>query len=41
VDNDNIPTNIRWPIMGLWGSCLIGLVAMVVLWILLMLGTKP
>ena len=41
VDNEDIPTNIRWPIMGLWGSCLIGLVAMMMLWILLMLGTKP
>ena len=41
VDNEHIPTNIRWPIMGLWGSCLIGLVAMMMLWILLMLGTKP
>ena len=40
VDPDDIPTNIKWPIVGLWGGCLIGTIAMVSLWALLILGVR-
>jgi hypothetical protein len=39
VDPQDIPTNIKWPIVGLWGGCLIGMVAMLTLWTLLIIGT--
>ena len=38
VDPDSIPTDVQWPIMGLWGSCLFGMIAMVTLWALLIRG---
>lgn len=38
VDPDNIPTDVKWPIIGLWGGCAVGMVAMLTLWILLMAG---
>jgi hypothetical protein len=40
VDPKEIPMNVRWPIVGLWGSCMIGLVAMVTLWATLIVGSK-
>ncbi|NQW85449.1 MAG: hypothetical protein HQ450_16020 [Alcaligenaceae bacterium] len=39
VDPQDIPTNIKWPIVGLWGGCLIGMVAMLTVWTLLIIGT--
>ena len=36
VDPDDIPTDVKWPIIGLWGGCAVGMVAMLTLWILLM-----
>ena len=38
VDPDKIPTDVKWPIIGLWGGCAVGMVAMLSLWILLMAG---
>lgn len=38
VDPDNIPTDVKWPIIGLWGGCAVGMVAMLTLWILLMVS---
>lgn len=40
VDPKEIPTSVRWPIVGLWGSCMIGLVAMLTLWAALIMGSK-
>ncbi len=40
VDPKEIPMSVRWPIVGLWGSCMIGLVAMVTLWATLIVGSK-
>jgi hypothetical protein len=40
VDPKEIPMSVRWPIVGLWGSCIIGLVSMVTLWATLILGSK-
>ena len=38
VDPQDIPTNVKWPIVGLWASCFIGMVAMLTLWALLIIG---
>jgi hypothetical protein len=38
VHPQDIPTDVRWPIMGLWGSCLIGMVAMLTMWFFLLQG---
>jgi hypothetical protein len=40
VDPKELPMSVRWPIVGLWGSCIIGLVSMVTLWATLILGSK-
>ncbi len=40
VDPKEIPMSVRWPIVGFWGSSMIGLVAMVTLWATLILGSK-
>jgi hypothetical protein len=40
VDPKEIPMSVRWPIVGLWGSCMIGLVVMVILWATLIMGSK-
>jgi hypothetical protein len=36
VNPKAIPMDVKWPIVGLWGSCLIGTPVMVILWIILM-----
>ena len=40
VDPKEIPMSVRWPIVGLWGGCIIGLLSMVTLWGTLILGTR-
>ena len=39
VDPTQLPLSVRWPIVGLWGSCAVGVVAMLGLWILLIMGS--
>ena len=38
VDPAKIPMDVKWPIIGLWAGCAVGMVAMLSLWILLMAG---
>ena len=38
VDPAKIPMDVKWPIIGLWGGCAVGMFAMLSLWILLMAG---
>jgi hypothetical protein len=38
VDPTKVPFDIRWPIMGLWAGCWLGLCAMATLWVLLLLN---
>jgi hypothetical protein len=40
VDPVSLPMSMRWPIVGLWGSCAVGLVAMLGLWALLIIGSN-
>ncbi|HRL20185.1 hypothetical protein [Alcaligenes sp. SDU_A2] len=37
VQRDQVPMGIKWPLMGLWGGCFIGLVCMLALWVLIAL----
>lgn len=39
VDPKQLPLSVRWPIVGLWGSCAVGVVAMLSLWVLLIVGS--
>jgi hypothetical protein len=36
VDPAKVPIDVKWPIVGLWGGCWVGLVAMIALWVLLL-----
>lgn len=38
VDPKKTPLALKWPIVGFWGSCWLGLIAMIALWIMLFLG---
>lgn len=40
VDPTTLPMSVRWPIVGLWGSCAVGLVSMLCLWALLIVGSN-
>ncbi len=35
IKPDDVPTAIKWPLMGLWGGVFIGIAAMVVVWVLI------
>jgi len=35
IDPKKIPNRIKWPLIGLWGGCFVGIVAMVMIWTLL------
>ena len=37
VDPRDVPFDVKWPLMGLWAGCWIGLVAMITVWSLLLL----
>lgn len=32
VDPKEIPTRIKWPLIGFWGGCFVGIIAMLLLW---------
>lgn len=32
IDPRDIPLSVKWPVVGLWGGCFVGLLAMVVVW---------
>jgi hypothetical protein len=38
VQPANVPFDVKWPVLGFWGSCLLGLPALIALWSLLLLG---
>ncbi|MDP4908563.1 MAG: hypothetical protein NWQ00_00025 [Burkholderiaceae bacterium] len=40
VEPVNLPMGVRWPIVGLWGSCAVGLISMLGLWALLIIGSN-
>jgi hypothetical protein len=38
VKPDRVPFDVKWPVIGFWGSCLLGLPTLAALWGLLLLG---
>lgn len=40
IQPSEVSTRIKWPLIGFWGGCFLGLVAMVTLWALLLLTMK-
>ena len=36
VSPKEVPTAIKWPIMGLWGGCFLGIIAMMCVWLLIL-----
>ncbi len=39
VEPRDVPLGLKWPIVGLWGGCWVGIIAMIVLWATLMMRT--
>lgn len=37
VQRDDVAMGIKWPLMGLWGGCFIGMISMLALWVLIAL----
>jgi hypothetical protein len=37
VDPKKTPLAIKWPIIGFWGACWLGLIAMISLWVLMLM----
>ncbi|HEY9573744.1 MAG TPA: hypothetical protein VIR76_11565 [Pusillimonas sp.] len=37
VQPDDVPSRIKWPLIGFWGGCFMGIAAMLVLWALILL----
>ncbi len=40
TDPTDVPMRLRWPIVGFWGGCFLGIVALLVLWLMILL-TMP
>ncbi|SOE50681.1 hypothetical protein [Orrella dioscoreae] len=38
IDPKTVPTDVKWPLIGMWGGCWVGLVAMACVWVLLFMG---
>lgn len=36
-----VSTRIKWPLIGFWGGCFVGLIAMLLLWGLILLTMNP
>jgi|GEM_PF-165250 len=37
IDPAEVPTRIKWPLIGLWGGCFVGIIALILLWILILI----
>jgi uncharacterized protein YhhL (DUF1145 family) len=40
VEPSDVPTTLKWPIIGLWGGCFVGMLAMLVLWTVVLLNSS-
>ena len=36
IEPTDVPLKLRWPVVGFWGGCFIGIVAMAVLWLMIL-----
>jgi len=41
VNPKHVPTDIKWPLIGLWGGCLLGLPTMLAMWVIVLLFGAP
>jgi len=41
VNPRTVPSDVKWPLIGLWGGCLLGLPAMLVMWAIVLLVGVP
>jgi len=41
VNPKHVPTDIKWPLIGLWGGCLLGLPAMLAVWGIVLVAGVP
>lgn len=41
VQPDDVPMGVKWPLMGLWGGCFLGMISMLAVWILIALHSTP
>ncbi len=41
VQPNEVSSGIKWPLIGLWGGCFVGLAAMLLLWALILLTMSP
>ncbi|MCX5591380.1 hypothetical protein [Alcaligenes endophyticus] len=39
VKADTVPLSVKWPLMGFWGGCLLGIISMLSVWALIGLQT--
>ena len=37
IDPADVPNSLKWPIVGMWGGCLLGLIALPLIWIMVIL----
>lgn len=37
VNPEQVPMSIKWPILGLWGGCFLGILATIVVWVCVLL----
>jgi hypothetical protein len=38
INPPDVPTNIKWPLIGLWGGCFAGITTMFFLWVFILLS---
>lgn len=38
TDPTDVPMRLRWPVVGFWGGCFVGIFAMLVLWLMILLS---
>ncbi len=41
VQPEDVPMGVKWPLMGLWGGCFLGMICMLAVWILIALHSNP
>jgi len=41
VNPKRVPTDVKWPLIGLWGGCLLGLPAMLGVWLIVLAAGAP
>lgn len=37
VEPTDVPIRLRWPVVGFWGGCFLGIIAIAILWLMILL----